>query len=87
MHFTCTKSSPSILLLLKYKKCSARMEAILIPQMICFTDRSKVSESFHVKMLHCWKSHVAAYSFLFCPGFDMLSCVHSFSYYLTFRLL
>ena len=26
MHFTGTKSSPWILLLLKYKKCSARME-------------------------------------------------------------
>ena len=28
MHFTGTKSSPYILLLLKYKKCSARMEAM-----------------------------------------------------------
>ena len=29
MHFTGTKSSPYILLLLKYKKCSARMDAVL----------------------------------------------------------
>ena len=43
--------------------------------MICFTDRSKASESIHVKMLHCWKSHVAAHTFLFCLSFDMLPCV------------
>ena len=34
MHFTGTKSSPQILLLLKYKKCSARMEAIYLMQCI-----------------------------------------------------
>ena len=32
MHFTGTKSLPLILLLLKYKKCSARMEPILLMQ-------------------------------------------------------
>ena len=30
MHFTGTKSSPQILLLLKYKKCSARKALLLI---------------------------------------------------------
>ena len=34
MHFTGTKSSPWILLLLKYKKCSACMEAIELMQCI-----------------------------------------------------
>ena len=32
MHPTCTKSSPQILLLLKHKKCPARMEAIYLMQ-------------------------------------------------------
>ena len=41
MHFTGTKSLPLILLLLEYKKCSARMEAILLMQCIIIEPKRK----------------------------------------------
>ena len=40
MHFTGTKSSPYILLLLKYKKCSARMKVSKLLQCIIMEKHS-----------------------------------------------
>ena len=49
MHFTGTKSSPWILLLLKYKKCSARMEAFHLMQCNIMEKRSnQINKTFIV---------------------------------------